>query len=152
MRDLLHMLYPTPVPAQTVPTPMVAVLAPPPSWGSSAVLPDGHIVVCRVPGNPDSYSVELVGTLLGSHFSPPHACLRVACKGAIAPATGSRRPVKHAKWVMSARHSFLSKNQSVEWIKGHTGHVHQERSDEYAKYGSTLPPPPNRTPHNPPGI
>ena len=114
----------------------------PPSFGSSAVLPDGHIVVCRVPGNPNSYRVELAGILLGSHFSSPHACLRVACKGAIAPATGSRRPVKRARWVMSARNSLLSKNQSVEWIKGHTAHVHQERSDEYAKYGSTLPPPP----------
>ena len=74
----------------------------PPSSGSSAVLPDGRIVVCRVPGNPNSYRAELVGILLGSHFSPPHTRLRVDCKGAIAAATGSKRPIKHSRWVLCA--------------------------------------------------
>ena len=46
-------------------------IGPPPSSGSSAVLPDGRIVVCRVPGNPNSYTAELVGILLGSHLPPP---------------------------------------------------------------------------------
>ena len=123
----------------------------PPSSGSSAVLPDGRIVVCRVPGNPNSYRAELIGILLGSHFSPPHTRLQVDCKGAIAAATGFKRPIKHSRWVLCARQSLLSKNQSVEWVEGHTGHLHQERSDEYAKYGSTLPPP-HRTPRKPPGM
>ena len=69
----------------------------PPSSGSSAVLPDVRIVVCRVPGNPNAYRTELVGILLGSHFSPPLAGLRVDCKGAIAAATGPKRPIKHSK-------------------------------------------------------
>ena len=124
-------------------------IAPPPPSGSSAVLPDGRIVVCRVPGNPNLYRAELVGILLGSNFSPPHTRLRVDCKGAIAAATGSKCLIEHSRWVLCARQSPLSKNQSVEWVEGHTGHLHQEGSDEYAKYGSTLPPPPPDSPQPP---
>ena len=40
-----------------------------PSSGASAVMKDGRIAVCRVPGDPNSYKAELVGVLLGSHFS-----------------------------------------------------------------------------------
>ena len=111
--------------------------------GASAVLRDGRIVLCRVPGNPNSFKAEVVGILLGSHFSPPYATLRVDCKGAIAVTTGNRRPVCQSSSVIQARHSLFSKNQSLEWIEGHTGHVHQETSDEFPKYGSTLLPPPD---------
>ena len=113
----------------------------PPASSASAVLRDGHIVLCGVPGNPNSYKAEVVGILLGSHFSPPCATLRVDCKGAIAATTGTRRPARQSRWVLQARHSLLSKNQSLEWFEGHTCHVHQEKSDEFAKYGSTPPPP-----------
>ena len=115
----------------------------PPASGASAVLRDGRIVLCRVPGNPNSYKAEVVGILLGYQFSPPYSTLRVDCKGAIAATTGTRLPVRQSRWVPQTRHSLLSKNQSLEWIEGHTGHVHQEKSDEFAKYGSTLPPPPD---------
>ena len=114
----------------------------PPASGASAVLRDGRIVLCRIPGNPNSYKSEVVGILLGSHFSSPHATLWVDCKGAIASTTGTKRPVRQSRWVLQARQSLWSKNQSLEWIEGHTGHVHHEKSDEFAKYGSTLPPPP----------
>ena len=43
----------------------------PPASGVSAVLRDGRIVLCRVPGNPNSYKAEVVRILLGSHFCPP---------------------------------------------------------------------------------
>ena len=124
-------------------------LGSPPASGASAVLPDGRIVLCRIPGNPHSYKAEVIGILLGSYFSPPHSRLRVDCKGAIASTTGSRRPVRHSRWVLQARQSLLSKNQSVDWIEGHTGHVHQERSNEYGKYGSTLSQPPPDSPQSP---
>ena len=113
-----------------------------PASGASAVLQDGRIVLCRVPGNPNLYKAEVVGILLGSHFSPPYATLRVDCKGAIAATMGTRRPVRQSRWVLQARHPRLSKSQSLEWTEGHTGHVHQETSDEFARNGSTLPPPP----------
>ena len=47
----------------------------PPASGTCAVLRDGHIVLCRVPSNPNSYKAEVVGILLGSRFSPPNATL-----------------------------------------------------------------------------
>ena len=59
----------------------------PPASGASAVLQDGHIVLCCVPGNQNSYNAEVVGILLGSHFSPPHATLRLDSKGAVAATT-----------------------------------------------------------------
>ena len=111
----------------------------PPASGAEGVLQNGHIAVCRVPGHPNSYKAEVTGILLGSTLSPPNSTLRVDCKGAIASTTGSQRPVRHAKWVLQARESLLCKNQSLEWIEGHTGHIIQERSDEHVKYASTLP-------------
>ena len=72
----------------------------PPASGTSAVLRDGRIVLCRVPGNPNSYKAEVVGILLGSPFSPPHTTLRVDCKGAIASTTGTKRPVCQSRWVL----------------------------------------------------
>ena len=99
----------------------------PPASGASAILREGRIVLCRVPGNPNSYKAEVIGILLESHFPPPHAKLMVGCKGAIASTTGTKRPVRQLRWVIQARHSLLSKNQSMEWIEGHTGHVHGEK-------------------------
>ena len=43
----------------------------PPASGACAVLPDGGIVVCRVPGAPNSYKAEVIGILLGSEFPHP---------------------------------------------------------------------------------
>ena len=111
-------------------------LVSPPASGASAVLHDGRIVMCQVPGSPNPYKAEVIGLLLGSHFSPPHTPLRVDCKVAIASTTGTRRPIRHARGVIKARESLLCKNQPVEWIEGHTAHVHQECSDEHAKYGA----------------
>ena len=66
----------------------------PPASGACAVLPDGRIVVCQVPGPRNSYKAEVMDG------GPP-------------------------------------------------GHLFQERSDEYAKYGSTHPFPPPATPSTP---
>ena len=40
----------------------------PPAGGAAAVLRNGTIVVCCVPGFPNSYTAELMGVLLRSHF------------------------------------------------------------------------------------
>ena len=66
----------------------------PPASGASAVLGDGRIVLCRIPGNPNLYKAEVLGILLGSHFSRPHATLGFDCKGAIAATTSTKRPVR----------------------------------------------------------
>ena len=63
----------------------------PTASGAAAVLQDGRIAVCRVPGAPDSYKAEVIGVLLGSSLSAPHTTLQVA----IASTTGTRRPVRH---------------------------------------------------------
>ena len=42
----------------------------PASAGASTTLPNGRIAICRVGGVPNSYEAELIGILLGSHFSP----------------------------------------------------------------------------------
>ena len=43
-------------------------LGSPPVSGASAVLPDGRIVLCRIPGHPNSCKAEVIGILLGSYF------------------------------------------------------------------------------------
>ena len=100
----------------------------PPASGGSAVLRDGRINLCRVPGNQYLYKAAVVEILLGSHLSPPHATLRVDWKGAIAATTGTKRPACQSRWVLQARQTLLSKSQSLEWIEGHTGHVHPPRT------------------------
>ena len=117
----------------------------PPSSGASAVLKDGRIAVCRVPGDPNSYKAELVGMLLGSHFSEVGDTIRLDCQGAIASAQSARRPVRQAFWVQEVRTSILAKCQGLEWVEGHTGEVHNEMSDKYAKIGTALPLPPPQT-------
>ena len=124
-------------------------LGTPPASGACALLPDGRIVVCRVPGPPNSYKAEVIGILLGSEFPPPSSKIKVDCKGAISSTTGERRPLRYAHYVQLARKSIQSKCHAVEWIEGHTGHLFQERSDEFAKYGSTLPLPPAAKPSSP---
>ena len=74
-----------------------------PSAGAAAVLRDGRIAVCRVPGAPNSYKAELVGILLGSHFSSQEETLYLDCQGAIASAGGTCRPVRQAFWVTEVR-------------------------------------------------
>ena len=71
----------------------------PPASGACALLPDGRIVVCRVPGPSNSYKAEVIGILLGSKFPPPSSTIKVDCKGAIASTTGDKRPVRHARYV-----------------------------------------------------
>ena len=116
----------------------------PPWAGAAALLRDGRIAVCRVPGVPNSYKAELIGVLLGSHLSAAHERLRLDCQGAIASAQGTRRPIRQAFWVAKVRSSLSSKGQTLEWVEGHTGNTHNEVSDEYAKIGTELPPPPAR--------
>ena len=116
----------------------------PPASGASAVLLDGRIAVCRVPGHPNSYKAEVIRILLGSTLSPPSCKLQSDFKGAMASTTGTKRLIRHAQWVVQARQSLLRENQTLDWIEGHTGHVFQERSDQYAN-----PPPPFSPP--PPG-
>ena len=117
----------------------------PPSSGASAVLKDGRIAVCRVPGDPNSYKAELVGMLLGSHFSEVGDTIRLDCQGAIASAQSARRPVRQAFWVQEVRTSILAKCQGLELVEGHTGEVHNEMSDKYAKVCMALPLPPPQT-------
>ena len=95
-------------------------------------------VECLAP--PNSYKAEVIGILLGSEFSPPSTKKKVDCKGAIASTTGVKRPIRHARYVQMAGKFILDKGHRLEWIEGNTGHFFQERSDEYAKYESTLPP------------
>ena len=120
----------------------------PSTFSAFAFLRDGSIVFCRVSGNRNSYNANVVRILLGSHFSPPRATIRVDCKGAIASTTGTKRPVRKSSRVFQVRHSVLFKNQSLEWIEGHTGHLRQQKSEEFAKYGNTLPPPPPQLQRN----
>ena len=75
-------------------------LGSPPASGAAALLPSGDIAVCRVPGIPNSYKAELVGVLLGSHFSADGQKIHPDCKGAIASAEGTKRPVRQAAWVL----------------------------------------------------
>ena len=56
-------------------------LGSPPASGASAVLPNGRIVLCRIPGNPNSYRAEVIGILLGSYFSPPPRTLTSGLQG-----------------------------------------------------------------------
>ena len=58
-----------------------------PAAGAAAVLRDGTIAVCHVPGVPKSYKAELVGVLLGSNFSDVGERLRLNCQGAVASST-----------------------------------------------------------------
>ena len=108
------------------------------------MLKDGRIAVCRVPRDANSYRDELIGVLLGSHFSEVRDTIRLDCHGAIASAQSVRRPVRQALWVREVRTSILAKCQDLEWVEGHTGDVHNEMSDKYAKIGTAVPNPPHR--------
>ena len=116
----------------------------PPSAGAAALLRDGRIAVCGVPGVPNSYKAELRGVLLGSHLSAAHERLRLDCQGAIASAQGTCWPIRQAFWVGKVRSSLSFKGQTLEWLEGHTGNTHSEVSDEYAKIGTEPPPLPAR--------
>ena len=120
-------------------------LGDPPSSGAAAVLRDGRIAVCRVPGAPHSYKADLIGILLGSHFSAERKTLCLDCQGAILWSQGSKPPLRQAHWVRVVRSSLLQKGQSLEWVEGHVGHQYNELSDHYAKVGTLLPPPPPAT-------
>ena len=89
----------------------------PPSAGAAALLRDGRIAVCRVPGVPNSYKAELIGVLLGSHLSAAYERLRLDCQGAIASAQGTRRPIRQAFWVAKVRSSLSCKRQTLEWVE-----------------------------------
>ena len=124
----------------------------PPSAGAAAVLTDGRIAVCRVPGGPNSYKAELIGILLASRLSEEGERLRLDCQGAIASANGHKRPVRPAFRVHSVRASLSAKSQSLEWVEGHMGEEYNEVSDKWAKIGTVLPPPPPHQLHpRPPG-
>ena len=114
----------------------------PPAAGAAALLSTGEIVVCRVPGIPNSYKAELVGILLVSHLSAAGKKIKLDCQGAIASATGTKRPVRQATWVLRVRQSIREKGQTLEWVEGHVGHEYNEVSDDFAKQGTTLPRPP----------
>ena len=114
----------------------------PPASGAAAIMPGGRIAVCRVPGVPNSYKAELVGMLLGSHFSGEGEKIRLDCQGAIASALSQKRPIKQAGWVQKVRRSLSAKGQQPEWVEGHVGHEFNEASDQYARLGTALPPPP----------
>jgi hypothetical protein len=114
----------------------------PPASGAAAIMPGGRIAVCRVPGVPNSYKAELVGMLLGSHFSGEGEKIRLDCQGAIASALGQKRPIRQAGWVQKVRRSLSAKGQQPEWVEGHVGHEFNEASDQYARLGTALPPPP----------
>ena len=115
-------------------------LGDPPTSGAVAVLRDGGVAVCRVPGAPNSYKAELVGILLGSHFGDHGERLRLDCQGAILSSTGHKQPVRRAHWVQLVRTSLRSKEEDLDWVEGHTGQQLNETSDHYAKVGTTLPP------------
>ena len=89
-------------------------LGDPPTSGAAAVLRDGSVAVCRVPGAPNSFKAELVGVLLGSHFGDPGDRLRLDCQGAILSSTGHKRPVRQAHWVQLVRASLRSKEQDLD--------------------------------------
>ena len=118
----------------------------PPSSGAAAIMPNGLVTVCRVMGIPNSYKAELVGLLLGSHFSREGDRLRLDCQGAIASAISRRRPVCEAYWVQAVRHGTTAKSHSLDWVEGHCGHAFNEEADKYAKIGTALPPPPTPSP------
>ena len=120
-------------------------LGDPPSSGAAAVLRDGRVAVCRVPGAPNSYKAELVGILLGSHFSAEREKLCLDCQGAILSSQGSKPLLRQAHWVGQVRSSLQQKGQSLEWVEGHVGHQYNEMSHHYAKVGTLLPPPPPAT-------
>ena len=117
----------------------------PPSSGVAAIMPNGLVAVCRVPGIPTSCKAERVGLLLGSHFSDEGDRLRLDCQGAIASTLGRRRPVRQAYWVQTVRQGTTAKSQSLDWVQGHSGHAFNEAADKYAKIGT--PPLPGPLPH-----
>ena len=114
----------------------------PPSSGAAAIMPNGLVAVCRVPGVPNSYKAGLVGLLLGSHFSAEGDRLKLDCQGAIASTRSQRRPTRQAYWVQAVREGTTAKSQSPEWVEGHCGHEFNEAADKYAKIGTALPSPP----------
>ena len=87
-------------------------LGSPPASGAAALLPSGDIAVCRVPGIPNPYKTELLGVLLGSHFSADGQKIHLDCKGAIASAEGTKRPVRQAAWVLRVRKSLQEMGNS----------------------------------------
>ena len=57
-------------------------------------------------GIPNSYSAELVGVLLGSHFSADCQKILLDCKGDISSAESTKRPVRQAAWVLRVQKSL----------------------------------------------
>ena len=55
----------------------------PPSCAAAAIMPNGLVAVCRVPGIPNLYKAELVGLLLWSHLSGEGDRLQLDCQGAV---------------------------------------------------------------------
>ena len=100
-----------------------SLIGSPPASGAYALLPYGRIVVCLVPGPPNSYKAEVIGMLLGSEFPPPSSTIKVDCKGAIASTTTDKRRVRHARYIQMARRAIQDKGHHLEWIEGHTGHL-----------------------------
>ena len=47
-----------------------------------------------------------------------------------------------AFWVGEVRDSLSSRDQSLEWVKGHADILQNEMSDKYAKVVTDPPPPP----------
>ena len=117
----------------------------PPFSRAAAIMPNGLVAVCRVPGLPDSYKAELVGLLLRSHLFGEGDRLRLDCQGAIASAISQRRPVRQAYWVQAVRHGTAAKSQNFDCVEGHCGHALNEEADKYAKIGTALPPHPRGT-------
>ena len=113
--------------------------------GAAAVLRDGRVAVCRVPGATNSYKAELIGIFLGSHFSAEPETLCLDCQGAILSLQGSKPPLREAHWVRQVRSSFLQGGQSLECVKGDVGLQDNELSNDNAKVGTPLPRPPLAT-------
>ena len=90
----------------------------PPASGAVAIMPGGHIAVCRVRGIPNSYKAELVRMLLGSHISGEGEKIHLDCQGAIASALSQKHPIRQAGWVQKVRRSLSAKGNSQSGLKG----------------------------------
>ena len=120
----------------------------PPASGAAAIMPGGRIAVCRVPGVPNSYKAELVGMLLGSHFSGEGEKIRLDCHGAIASALGQKRPIRQAGWVQKVRRSFSAKGNSQSGLND-TWAMSSTRPLISMRVLALPPPPPPARPPSP---
>ena len=109
--------------------------------GSAAVCPNGYVYLARTPGNQGIYKAEVIGVLLDSVYSPPEAVLYTDNQGVSKVLSHDRPVLKESYWISKTRESIRSKQQQVEWEKGHVGIRGNEIADKYANVATTLPMP-----------